>query len=177
MVAGINLVHQLGITKRELIPVSQRISGANGGLLPLLGGLLLEISGTDSNGSIKMSKQLVYISEGVTRLLQSKRACKDLEILAENFPSFDKIVGVSVNKCKVEETNEKCSCPVHRRNERGQRVPWAPPIMNKEQIGDNKEQNWGKKGPKWDLFGVLSFMKIPLVISKGAELFLTPPIL
>ena len=69
VVAGINLVHQLGITKRELIPVSQRISGANGGLLPLLGGLLLEISGTDSNGSIKMSKQLVYISEGVTRLL------------------------------------------------------------------------------------------------------------
>ena len=34
---------------------------------------------------------------------------------------------------------------------------------NREQNGANKEQNWGKKGPKLGLFGVLSFMKIPLV--------------
>ena len=34
---------------------------------------------------------------------------------------------------------------------------------NREQNGANKEQNWGKKGPKLGLFGVLSFMKIPLI--------------
>ena len=54
------------------------------------------------------------------------------------------------------------SSHAHRGNE--ERCPWAPQI--------------GGKGSKWGLFGVLSFMKIPLVSpkfrSKGAELFCPP---
>ena len=49
----------------------------------------------------------------------------------------------------------------HRRNEeRGQGVPWATPIRST--LGPIMSKI-GEKGPKYGVFGVLSFMKIPFV--------------
>ena len=53
-------------------------------------------------------------------------------------------------------------CGDHRRNEeRAQGLPWAPPIRSKK--GPIRSKMWEKR-TKMDLFGVSSFMKIPLVI-------------
>ena len=65
LVGGMDLVHSLGVKKHELFPVSQRVRGANASRLELIGGLLLEISVTAEDGSINVSRQMVYISEGV----------------------------------------------------------------------------------------------------------------
>ena len=80
-VGGPDLIHTLGVTKNKLIPVSQQISAANNGQLTLLGGILLDISGKDKDGKTYISSQLVYIADGVKKLLLSRRACVELGIL------------------------------------------------------------------------------------------------
>ena len=127
-VGGPDLIHTLGVTKNKLIPVSQQISAANNGQLTLLGGILLDISGKDKDGKTYISSQLVYIADGVKKLLLSKRACVDLGILPESFPTFgdqttyipvecDTIQDVTCNMVSVEECTAdpeertKCSSP------------------------------------------------------------------
>ena len=86
VVAGPNQMHQLGITKRELIPLSNGISSADNTGLGLLGGLLVNISGTTNKGKTVTTKQLFYIAEGLDCLFLSKQACVQLGIVSENFP-------------------------------------------------------------------------------------------
>ena len=52
-----NLVHDLGVKKHELFPVSQRVRGANAGCLDLVGGLLVDISLTAEDGTVMTRKQ------------------------------------------------------------------------------------------------------------------------
>lgn len=132
-VGGPDLIHTLGVTKNKLIPVSQQISAANNGQLSLLGGILLDISGKDKDGKTYISSQLVYIADGVKKLLLSRRACVELGILPGSFPTFgdqttNKLLEcdtiqdgniqdvtcnmVSVDECTADpEESTKCSCP------------------------------------------------------------------
>ena len=82
LVGGMNLVHQLGVKKHELIPVSYRVGGVNHGKLELLGGLLVNVSLED-----KDHQELCYIAKGVEDLLLSGATMKALGIISENFPA------------------------------------------------------------------------------------------
>ena len=64
-VAGMNLVHSLGLTKRELIPLATKVNAANNSGLGLLGGILITITGKDKNGNHRETRQLCYISDMV----------------------------------------------------------------------------------------------------------------
>ena len=112
VVAGTGLIHVLGVKKHELIPVSQKILGANQGSLKLLGGILVDFSAVSKEGVTKVSKELCYIAEGVNRLLLSRRCCINLGIINKDFPSIgsndDK---VTVNNCDQAGEGGQCSCP------------------------------------------------------------------
>ena len=58
VVAGPRQMHQLGVTKKELIPLSNGISSADNTGLGLLRGLLINIQGTTSHGKTIITKQL-----------------------------------------------------------------------------------------------------------------------
>ena len=146
-VGGPDLIHALGITKNKLIPVSQRISAANNGQLPLLGGILLDISGKDAKGKTHTSSQLVYIADGIKKLLLSKSACVDLGILPQNFPMIgnDNEVANNMLNCVLDDDNHTvlvdectadneesttCSCP---KREETPPVPEKIPFEPKEE--------------------------------------------
>ena len=94
-----------------------------------------------------------------------------------NFINWNCNLQFMINEFEIEQfSNQSCDklnqyCWYRRNEERAQGVPRAPPIRSKIV----------EKGPKWSLFGVMSFMKMPPVSpkfrSKGAELFWAPPIL
>ena len=88
VVAGPAQLHKMGITKRELIPLSNGISTADNEGLGLLGGVLVNITGQSEDGRSITSKQLCYIAEGIDCLFLSKQACKELGIIGENFPTI-----------------------------------------------------------------------------------------
>ena len=88
VVIGMNTVHSMGLRKNNLIPVGLRIKAANTGGLKLLGGVLIKISGKDKEGNIRVSKQLAYVAEEVSRIFLSKQASEDLGIIGDTFPTI-----------------------------------------------------------------------------------------
>ena len=102
-IAGVNIIHALGIKKHELYPVSTKISAANNRLIPMLGGLFLEMRIGE-----KICKQLVYVTDQVECIFLSKKACRDLGVIGEEFPA-------QVAKCTAVDSEEDdgrpCSCP------------------------------------------------------------------
>ena len=88
VVGGMNLVHSLGLTRRELIPLATKVNVANNSGLGLLGGILITITGRDKHGNIRETRQLCYISEMVFTLFLSEQACEDLGIIEKDFPSI-----------------------------------------------------------------------------------------
>ena len=120
VVGGPGLMHGMGVKRHELVPVSQKILGANQGTLKLWGGLLVDISGVGKDGVTRTTKQLCYIAEGVNRLLLSRRCCIELGIIDKDFPSIGSGAGeVSINSCDSAGEDGKCSCP--------ERTPTPPP--------------------------------------------------
>jgi len=57
------LVHILGITRRELIPLANRVKVANDTNLRLIGGILIKLTATDVFGNTTEPLQLCYISD------------------------------------------------------------------------------------------------------------------
>ena len=109
-VAGMNLVHSLGLTKRELIPLATKVNAANNSGLGLLGGILITITGKNKNGNHRETRQLCYISDMVYTLYLSEQACEDLGIVEKDFPSIGKFPseGGLVSSGTPTRT---CSCP------------------------------------------------------------------
>ena len=84
--AGTDLINSMNISRQSLIQVSQRIVGVSSQALPIIGALLLDITGQDKEGHSITSTQLVYIAKGAKRILLSKKACQELGIISSDFP-------------------------------------------------------------------------------------------
>merc|ERR1719318_1136716 len=78
----------MGLGRKHLIPVGMTIKAANTGGLKLLGGVLVRISGKDLEGSERFTRQLAYVAEEVERVFLSKKACEDLGIIGDTFPTI-----------------------------------------------------------------------------------------
>lgn len=89
-VCGTTLLHKLGLKVSDLIPVQQRLCGANKSPLRILGGLFLSISARGPHGSERVAKQLCYVqAENPDRFYLSQTACKQLGIIPDVFPQVD----------------------------------------------------------------------------------------
>ena len=84
--AGTDLINSMNISRQSLIQVSQRIKDVSSQALPIIGALLLDITGQDKEGHSITSTQLVYIAKGAKRILLSKKACQELGIISSDFP-------------------------------------------------------------------------------------------
>ena len=99
-----DLGHRLGVKRIEFIPLVNGITAANNQVIELLGGILITITGTGSDGQTSVSDQFCYVTEGLHRLFLSKNVCKDLGIIDPTFPSigtFDGRIAThpTINKC------------------------------------------------------------------------------
>lgn len=107
-IAGLNLVHAMGMTKRDLFPVSTTICGANNQPINLLGGALITISGQEG----KTTHQMCYISNDCHILFIPKGGCRDLGLIDEKFPGGE---SGSVHACvgteEEADPGEPCKCP------------------------------------------------------------------
>ena len=107
--SGVNILHKLGMSRKTLIPVSQRMQAANKSGIHILGAILLELSLPDSDA---VTKQMIYVTPNVTRLFLSREACADLGLIPSKFPSTS-AGAVSSIPLPQQPTVEvrKCGCP------------------------------------------------------------------
>ena len=61
---------------------------ANNADIKLLGAILLHLSGKDANGRTFGSKQMTYVTDRPGMFFLSRRACADLGIISETFPTI-----------------------------------------------------------------------------------------
>ena len=174
VVAGPAQLHKMGITKRELIPLSNGVSTADNEGLGLLGGVLVNISGQSEDGRSITTKQLCYIAEGIDCLFLSKQACKELGIIGENFPTIGdhpKESHKSPNLASMTGDNSErvesrpCDCPTRTL------PPPAPTTLPFPASEENREKlgSWIKEKYSSSAFNQCSHQPLPLIRS-------TPPL-
>lgn len=110
-----HILQELGISKADLIPVTQRMHAANNSGIWILGAILLEFK---LPGTEPCSKQMVYVTPNVSRLFLSREVCSELGMIPRGFPST--VVGATSSvmlpeKKKSEptkqDTKRPCNCP------------------------------------------------------------------
>ena len=157
-VAGLNLVHSLGITRRELIPLATKVNAANNSGLGLLGGILITIAGKDKTGSMRKSNQLCYISDVVSTLYLSEQACEDLGIIEEDFPNIGRFPAIG-NLATSGTPTRTCSCPT--------RAPPPPPPtslpMPATSTNRDKLKAWIEKNYEASAFNQCCHQPLPLI--------------
>ena len=88
--AGFELIEKLGLSNKDLISVNMRMHSADNCDIPILGAIILRLSGRDQLSNERMTRQIVYITYSTDKLFLSREACVDLGIIPVQFP----IVGV-----------------------------------------------------------------------------------
>ena len=96
LVGGVDLIHSLGLTKKDLIPLATGVNAANRQSMGLLGGVLIIVTGKDLDGNIRETRQFCYISSMVHTLFLFEEACEDLGIIDQDFPSSQ---GLGLFRC------------------------------------------------------------------------------
>ena len=168
VVAGVAQLHKLGVTKKELIPLSNGIRSADNSGLVLLGGILVNITGKCTDDSLITTRQLCYIAEGIDCLFLSRQACKELGIIGEDFPR----VGAFTNHLKISNISapssppapgdaRPCSCPARALPPP---VPTALPFQPTEENRE-KLENWIKEKYASSAFNQCSHQPLPLIKS------------
>ena len=71
-------IYQLGLKKRDLIPVVSKMRAAGGQDLGVIRAAVLKFSAPTSDGSVVWTKQLCYVCTAVDRVYLSKQALYDL---------------------------------------------------------------------------------------------------
>ena len=104
-VAGLPLIHALGVSEEELHPLSNSVRAANSQAMELIGGLFITVSGRDGAGNTRVSQQLCYITRNTTTLFISKSGCRDLGVVDKDFPSIG--LNQSVSMASLEEQEIK----------------------------------------------------------------------
>lgn len=86
--AGFKVVKKLGLSTKDLIPVSLKMRAADNHDINILGTTTLRLSGKNNAGKERFTKQIVYVTNSTDRFF-SREACVDLGIIAPHFPTLD----------------------------------------------------------------------------------------
>ncbi|MCG8044423.1 MAG: reverse transcriptase family protein, partial [Candidatus Thiodiazotropha endolucinida] len=111
--AGLKVIHRLGLRESDLLPVTMRMHTANDDGIQILGAILLGISSTDNTGHTVETRQMTYVTDSTDKLFLSREACVALGIISESFPQVHAIN--TYNTANVHDhIAAPCGCPVRR---------------------------------------------------------------
>ena len=103
---GRQFMRSLGLNESDLTHCDISVCGADNTNITVLGAVLVEFK---CRQSPLLSKQVVYVCEGVAGALLSLEACMDLGLVGQEFPK-----PAAVKSCEVVEEQQKtcgCNCP------------------------------------------------------------------
>lgn len=116
--AGIKVIHRLGLRKSDLIPVTMRMHTANNGGNNILGATVLRLSGKNKRSQAIETRQMTYVTDSSDKLFLSREACAALDIIPDSFPKIgiDPTVQQSdATAVLQEDPTTACHCPQRRR--------------------------------------------------------------
>lgn len=111
--AGIQVIHKLGLTKSDLIPVTMKMHAANNGGITILGATILRVSGLDNHGEPVETRQMTYVTDHYDKLFLSREVCVALGIIPDSFPSVGTCSENMIATDLLQET-QNCQCPTRQ---------------------------------------------------------------
>ena len=102
--AGVNILHPLGLTEDDLIPVTMKMHAANNNRMTILGATVLRFSGKSETDEIINTCQIVYITDSCSKIFLGREACVTLGIISSSFQT----IGEATNGI---DDSTLCCCP------------------------------------------------------------------
>ena len=85
-VCPVSTLSDLGINPDTILPLQSKMEGASSEPISLLGGILVEITGSTPDGQHISCLQLMYVSRAVKRVYMSLDVCIKLQAVPQTFP-------------------------------------------------------------------------------------------
>ena len=95
--AGIKAINRLGLSHKDLIPVSMKMHTASNAGINIIGAVILRFSGKAKSGQEFTTRQLVYITDSSDKVFLSREACADLHMISPDFPTVGDTLQDQVN--------------------------------------------------------------------------------
>ena len=163
----------MGIDKSDIFPVKLSMRGAIAEDLAVEGGIVAEVSTTDTCGSNRRTKQLIYVSRKINKAFLCREALIALGTITANFPLVppnnrqDSISAIET------EGNSKCTCP-----ERGQDPPplpkQLPPGLTATKADVPALKHWLLDHYSATAFNVCEHQPLPMMKGEPLKLHVDP---
>ena len=172
MIAGVEFARDLGLAKRDLLPVEMSMRAANKTNIDIIGALIVEIKVV---GHETVSKQVVYIATNASRVFLNREACEQLGLVPKNFPQINQIEDChEVNSLPNDEstTEPQCTCP---KRELPPLLPSSLPSSEKdEQKLKVMLKDWILKRYASSTFNTCEHQTLPAMTGEPLRLFVDP---
>ena len=89
--AGIKAVRHLGLTEKDLIPVSMKMHAANNKGIKILGAAIVRYSGLSDTGQTVETRQITYVTDSSDKIFLSREACEGLGMISPSFPKIGEV--------------------------------------------------------------------------------------
>ncbi len=117
--AGIGVLHRLGLQQHDLIPVTMKMHTAVNNGINILGATVLRYAGRNPSGKLVETRQMTYVTDNSDKLFISREACIALGIIPETFPTvgayhMSQCASVSpdiTDAVNEANTSHTCTCP------------------------------------------------------------------
>nr|KAG5706167.1 hypothetical protein BaRGS_025789 [Batillaria attramentaria] len=176
--AGMALLHKMGLTRSHLLPVNMKMTAANRGTIDIIGALALRISGTSPSKNRLATHQMVYFTTATDRMFLSKQACVALGMLPPSFPTIGETSNLhSTNDepatgapAPLPPATQACECP------RRQLPPPPPTSLPFPATEENRErlEQWLLDYYKSSSFNVCEHQPLPKMSGPPIRLMVDP---
>ncbi|KAK3752546.1 hypothetical protein QZH41_003484, partial [Actinostola sp. cb2023] len=180
---SMTVVRRLGLSKKDLIPVSTRMHAANNNGIEILGAIILRFSGKSKSNQIRETRQIVYVTDDADKLFLSRETCTALGLIPGNFPTMGETPQPSNSSDAAGQTHQPtqlnipesaqhppCDCP---RRVTPPPKPTQPPfptiVANRQRL-----QQWLLDYYKSSTFNTCEHQLLPLMDAVPMRLMVDP---
>ena len=109
-ICSLQIIRKLGISEKDLIPVTKRMHAANKQNIKILGAVIVRLSGQSKAGRKLQTRQILYVTDSADKLFISREACTSLGMISEDFPAIGEMASLYMNN----QSSTICECPRRR---------------------------------------------------------------
>ena len=116
VLVGNKIIHRREFKKSDLIPVKTKMSTVNRDVIPILGAVILRLSGKSGSDKVIETAQICYVTDVIEGAYLSREACTTLGFIPSDFPRIrsatQQPMSVSSAAASPRDAECDCSCPI-----------------------------------------------------------------
>ena len=150
------------------------MSAVNRDVNPILGAVILRLSGKSGSGKVLETAQICYVTDVIESANLSRGACKTLGIIRSDFPRIGSVtqqpMSVSLAAASPRDEECDCSCPIRTK------LPTLPTALPFPATDANRAalQNWILDRYRSSTFNTCECQTLPLMECPPLELPVVP---